>query len=77
MSKLNALGILARLAGLSALATDVTFTQGITQLLGPNATKVIAIISVVSAIAGEIIHIYQTQPPDPEIPPPSVPPAHG
>jgi hypothetical protein len=68
MGKLNALGILARLAGLSALATDVTFTQGITQLLGPNASKVIAIIAVTSAVAGEIIHIYQTQPPDPSPP---------
>lgn len=63
--KLNMLGILTRLAGLSALVTDVTFTQGITQLLGPDATKVIALIGVISAISGEIIHIVQTQPADP------------
>jgi len=71
MSKLNVVGILTRIAGLSVLASDVTFTQSINQLMGPDATKIIPVIALASSLAGEIIHIVQTQPSDPDSPNPT------
>lgn len=49
--------ILARVAGLSILTTDVAFTQAISTLLGAHAPSILAALGLLSTLAADMIRI--------------------
>lgn len=51
------IAILSRIAGLTAIATDMTFQKSLTTLAGPNATTILAVLGLVGIIATDIIRV--------------------
>jgi hypothetical protein len=55
--------LLARVAGLGALAADTTFQSAITSLAGPYAVKILGAMSLLSILAADIIRIQSVPTP--------------
>lgn len=51
------IAILTRIAGLSALVGDAAFAQSLNALLGPAASTVITVLSLISIVATDIIRV--------------------
>jgi hypothetical protein len=62
--------VLARLAGLGILASDVTFQQAIGTLFNGNGAKIVAAIGLVAVIAADILRVIGN--PSPPSPPTTV-----
>jgi hypothetical protein len=61
MNYQSVLGVLGKVAGISSLLADTTFTAYIDQLFGANGTKIIAGLGIIAFTAGEISHILGVQ----------------
>lgn len=61
MNSQTILGILGKVAGLSALLADQTFTAYINQVFPTNGTKIVAGLGILAFTAGEISHILGAQ----------------
>ena len=55
--------VLLTLAGFGALATDSTFSGGVTALAGPYAPKVLAALGVLAAVAAQILRVISVPSP--------------
>ncbi len=57
LHKLDLMALLARVAGLSILASDATFQSSIASLAGSYAPKIIAVLGLVSLLATDVLRI--------------------
>lgn len=51
------IAVISRIAGLAAIATDITFQKSLTTLFGAQATTILAIIGLIGIIATDIIRV--------------------
>jgi len=60
---IDLLSLLTRLAGLSILASDVTFQQALGTLFNGNGTKIVAAIGLVAVISADILRVVSNPSP--------------
>jgi len=62
LHRISVFEILTKLAGLSALVSDATFGTYLTSLFGSSATQIIAVLGLISVVAGQIEHSLNNSP---------------
>jgi len=63
MHRNDVLALLARIGGLSVLATDAQFSQYITTLFGAQGPKIVAVFGLISVVAADVVRVLSVPTP--------------